>query len=210
MQMGANGIETDVRRTKDGVLVLFHDEDLRRVTGQEGKISDYTYEELKTFNVKKGDIHDKIPTLEDFLDHFAYRDITFAIELKDNDIEKEVADLIFKYGIEKKTVITAFELERIRKIKEYAPTLRVGYLTNLLNDNVINKLIKIGADEYCPYSQTVTAETAAMLHRLGFNVRAWGISDEATMKQVYDAGADGMTVNFPDKLLQYIAQKNEE
>ena len=49
-----------------------------------------------------------------------------------------------------------------------------------------------------------------MLHRLGFNVRAWGISDEATMKQVYDAGADGMTVNFPDKLLQYIAQKNEE
>ena len=208
MQMGANGIETDVRRTKDGVLVLFHDEDLRRVTGQEGKISDYTYEELKTFNVKKGDIHDKIPTLEDFLDHFAYRDITFAIELKDNDIEKEVADLIFKYGVEKKTVVTAFELERIRKIKEYAPTLRTGYLTNLLNDEVINELIKIGADEYCPYSQTVTAETAAMLHRLGFNVRAWGISDEATMKQVYDAGADGMTVNFPDKLLQYIAEKN--
>ena len=51
LRRGANGIETDVQRTKDGVLVLFHDDTLKRVTGQEGSIQDYTYEELQGFDV---------------------------------------------------------------------------------------------------------------------------------------------------------------
>ena len=209
MQMGANGIETDVRKTKDGVLVLFHDDTLDRVTGVEGKIGDFTYDELKSFPVKKGEIHDLIPTLEDFLSHFSYRDITFAIELKDDGIEKEVADLIFKYGIEKKTVVTAFEIERIRRIKEYAPTLRTGFLTGRIDDALTDELIAIGADEICPKGSNVTTENVEKWHRLGFNVRAWGISDESIMKQVYDAGANGMTVNFPDRLLDYIRKENE-
>ena len=51
----------------------------------------------------------------------------------------------------------------------------------------------------------LTAETVDKCHRVGFSVRAWGIANEEIMKQVYDAGADGMTVNFPDKLIDYIA-----
>ena len=47
---GANGIETDVQKTKDGVLVLFHDDTIDRVSDGEGKLSDYTFEELR--NVK--------------------------------------------------------------------------------------------------------------------------------------------------------------
>jgi len=110
-------------------------------------LEDYTYEELQSFSVKKGTLYDKIPTLEDFLAHFAYRDITFAIELKVDGIEKEVADLIFRYGIDKKTVVTAFEMERIRKTKEYAPLLRVGYLTKNVDEDVIHQLMEFGADE---------------------------------------------------------------
>ena len=51
----------------------------------------------------------------------------------------------------------------------------------------------------------LTAETVDKCHRVGFSVRAWGIANEEIMKRVYDAGADGMTVNFPDKLIDYIA-----
>ena len=43
------------------------------------------------------------------------------------------------------------------------------------------------------------------LHAEGFRVRAWGVAHEALMRQVVEAGADGMTVNFPDKLLAYMA-----
>lgn len=208
MQMGANGIETDVRRTRDGVLVLFHDATLERVTGHTGKIADYTYSELQELTVQKDGLHDKIPTLEDFLAHFAYRDITFAIELKADGIEKEVADMIFRYGIEGKTVVTAFELERLKRIKAYAPSLSVGFLTESTDEGMLRELVALGAAEYCPYGPSVTPEAVKAWHALGLSVRAWGIANEKIMKTVYDAGVDGMTANFPDALLRYIADCN--
>ena len=210
MQMGANGIETDVRRTRDGVLVLFHDATLTRVTGAEGDVADCTYAELQELLVKKGELHDKIPTLEDFLAHFAYRDITFAIELKADGIEKEISDLIHRYGIEEKTVVTAFELDRLKNVKAYAPALRIGYLTKAVDDALVDNLVEMGAYEICPHGEDVTPESTAKWHARGLNVRAWGIADEAIMKKVYDAGADGMTVNFPDLLLRYMAEKKRD
>ena len=207
LYMGANGIETDVRKTKDGVLVLFHDSTLERVVGKEGAIEDYTYDELQDFLVKKGELSDWIPTLEDFLSHFAHRNITFAIELKAPDVEETVADMILRYGVEKKTFVTSFNLEYIKNIKKYAPCLRIGYLAKTVDQTVINELISIGADEICPRGTDVTPDKVAAWHRLGFNVRAWGISDEQIMRAVYDAGADGMTVNFPDRLISYILQR---
>ena len=80
--MGANGIETDVQVTKDGIAVLFHDDTLDRVTGQSGSIYDYTFEELQNFFVVKNEYRDKIVKFDDFLKYFHFRDITFAIELK--------------------------------------------------------------------------------------------------------------------------------
>ena len=204
--MGANGIETDVWLTKDGVPVLFHDDTLNRVCGVDGCITDYTFEELQKFLVTKGDLSDKIPTLEDFFAHFSYRDITFAIELKGPGAEKATADLIRKYGIEKKTVVTSFNLDYIKNMKKYAPDLRIGFLTNTVDDELIEELLSIEADEICPKGTEVTAENVDRWHRLGFNVRAWGIGDEELMRAVCEAGADGMTVNFPDKLTEYIAK----
>ena len=140
LYMGANGIETDVQKTKDGVLVLFHDDTVTRVTGAEGKICDYTYEELLKLDVKNGDLKDKIPTLEDFLAHFSHFDITFAIELKGADVEKGTADLIHKYGVQDKCIATSFAFEYIENIKKYAPDLRVGLLTGDSDEKLIAEL----------------------------------------------------------------------
>lgn len=205
LQMGANGIETDVQKTKDGVLVLFHDDTLERVTGASGAIADYTLAELQKLWVRKDDLCDKIPTLEDFLAHFACRDMTFAIELKVGGIERDVAELIFRYGIAHKCVVTSFEIDYIRALKAYAPTLCVGYLTEAIDDGVTAALLEMGAEELCPEGCDVTPERVAAWHAQGFNVRAWGISNTEIMRRVYDAGVDGMTVNFPDLLLDYIA-----
>lgn len=202
--MGANGIETDVQITKDGVLVLFHDDTLTRVTGAEGSICDYSYDELLSLSVKKNELTDKIPTFEDFLSHFAHRDITFAIELKVGGVEQAVADMIFKYGIEKKTVVTSFNIDYIRAVKRYAPTLRIGYLTDKIDDTLIDELLSMGAEEICPKGALLTAEQVSEWHTRGLNVRAWGIYDVDIMRSVYAAGADGMTVNFPDRLVEHI------
>ena len=201
LYMGANGMETDVRRTKDGALVLFHDKTLERTTGESGAVSDYTLDDLRAFSVKKNGLHDRIPTLEEFLYSFAFRDLTLAVELKDDGIEEDVLALLRKYNAQKKTVITAFRLDRLKAMHALDPLQKLGYLAKgEITDDLLAELRSCGIDELCPSADQITGERVAHWHERGFRVRAWGVSDEEKMKNVYMAGADGMTVNFPDKL----------
>ena len=202
--MGANGIETDVQMTKDGILVLFHDNTITRLTGRDGCIADYTLDELKEFTFEKNSLKDKIVVFEDFLKLFAFQDINFAIEIKQAGIETQIADMIRKYNISHKTVVTSFMPEAICKIKEYAPELHIGLLKEGVKDETLEKLKAMGAEEICPRASEITSENVAKWHREGFNVRAWGVENEELMKNVYDCMADGMTVNFPDKLVEYV------
>ena len=210
LYMGANGIETDIHKTADGTLVLFHDDTLTRVCGVEGRPEDLTCEEFTALRVHGGDLWDHPVTFEDFLIHFADKELTFAIELKGAECEEAVADMIFKYGLERKCTVTSFHFEYIKRIKEYAPTLRIGYLTSRLDDETVQSLIDISADEYCPRGRTLTREWVEKLHRIGFNVRAWGVENEEMMQYLYDIGVDGMTVNFTDKLTEYIKSKKND
>ena len=210
MYMGANGIETDVQMTKDGVLVLFHDDTIMRLTGAEGSIQDYTLEQLRQFTFENNGLTDKIVVFEDFLQQFGWRDITFAIEIKQAGIESQVVDMIRKYNIQSKTIVTSFMLGSVRATKAYAPEQKVGLLTKEVTEELLAELKTIGAEQLCPYAMDVTEETVARWHAQGFEVRAWGVKDEILMRQVYDAGAEGMTVNFPDKLTKYIAEKTKE
>lgn len=116
--MGANGIETDVQIAKDGIPVLFHDDKLQRVTGETGCIGDYTFDELQSIRVKNNGFEDKIIKFEDFLKFFGFCDLTFAVELKQFGTAKPVADMIRKYGLEKKVVITSFKLEEVYAMRD--------------------------------------------------------------------------------------------
>lgn len=208
--MGANGIETDVRLTKDGVPVLFHDGDMMRTTEREGSIADLTYEELKSIYVKAHGKYDRIVRLDDFLEAFGFRDITLAIELKAKGTAKAVTDAVAKYGVGKKTVITSFDYEEVCIAKSLAQGVKCGYLTSNVTDELLTDMRKHGIDEICPKATDITAELVIKWHSLGFNVRAWGVKDEEIMRSVYDMGVNGMTVNFPDKLVAYIESKNDE
>ena len=205
--MGANGIETDIQRAKDGTLVLFHDDTLLRVTGQPGCVGDYTFSELQQFDVQKNGFADKIVSFEDFLRHFAFRDITFAIELKGAGVEQDTADLLRKYGLEKKAVVTSFELEYLKNFRSYAPEFQIGYLTQSTDDSTLEALKAMGAEEYCPEAHLMTPALVAKWHAMGFRVRAWGVYNPDLMRHAYACGADGMTVNFPDLLTAHRAEQ---
>ena len=202
--MGANGIKTDVQRAKDGTLVLFHDDTLLRVTGQPGSVADYTFEQLRQFNVVKNGFADKIVSLEDFLRHFAFRDITFAIELKGAGVEKDTADLLRKYCLEEKAVVTSFELEYLKNFRAYAPEFQIGYLTESAEDSTLAVLKEMGAEEYCPEAHMMTPTLVEKWHGMGFRVRAWGVYNPDLMRHACACGADGMTVNFPDLLTAHL------
>lgn len=208
LEMGANGIETDIHRTRDGVLVLFHDDEIDRVTDGTGMVSDYTYGELMrlyVFNHSQGRT-DRIVTLEDFLKYFSFRDLTFAIELKQDGVEKETIDMLEAFGVREKTVLTSFSYESIRNAKRYNSRYRVGYLYDEEEKEPLEKLREIGGEELCPFAELLNREIVEEYHSMGLSVRPWGIYTPAIMEKACACGVDGMTINFPDVLTRFLRE----
>jgi len=204
----ANGIETDVRITADGIPVLFHDDTLQRTAGQPGSVRDYTLEQLRSFMISTpdGGQHDRIVTLEEFCRLFGHRDLHFAVELKENGIEEQVLSLLAQYGMKEKSIITAFEFPRLEQVRRLGDW-EIGWLISKADDTAVEKLLSIGGKQICPKASTLTPETVDALHGRGLNVRAWGVSSPELMEAVLDAGADGMTINFPDLLTEALAMR---
>ena len=94
---------------------------------------------------------------------------------------------------------------RLEEIRAYAPELPTGWLVGEASEATIAQAHEMAVTQICPSAKTVTPELVRRLHAEGFVVRAWAVTTEALMRQVVEAGADGMTVNFPDKLLAFLA-----
>ncbi len=206
---GANGFETDVQLTKDGVAVLFHDDTVDRVSNGTGKLCDYTLEELRKLKIYGNNtlgFYDRVITLREFLDNFARYDISFAMELKGPGVEEVTLNMMEEYGLLERTTFTSFKYDYIKKIKELNPKARVGWLVFKVDDEAINKLQEIGGEEMAPMAEDFDEELCAKCREEGFGVRAWGVTSIALMKKMCALGVDGMTVNFPDRLVQYIGR----
>lgn len=207
---GANGIETDVQKTKDGVLVLFHDDTVDRVTDGKGKLCDYTYEELRRLKVYGScttGFYDRVITLREFLENFARYDISFAMELKGPDVEEGTLSMIKEFGVLDRTTFTSFQLDYIKKIKELDKNARVGYLCFPEDVDADEKLLAFGAEEIAPEAIAINEESIAKWRAKGLGVRAWGVTSVAIMKKMADLEVDGMTVNFPDRLFEYLNRR---
>ena len=205
---GANGIETDVQYTRDKVLVLFHDDTLNRVTDHNGPLCDYTFEELqqvRVFGNAPHSFYDRILTLKEFLDKFSQYPIRFAMELKGEGVEEETLAAIEKAGVFDRTTFTSFRFEAIQKIKALNPAARVGWLTWNPNQTDIEQLLSIGGEEMAPNAEHITQEMMDTLRKNGLGVRAWGVTDTTLMEKMCRLNVDGMTVNFPDKLEEYLS-----
>lgn len=208
---GANGIETDVRRSKDGELILFHDKILDNVTDGKGDVNDLTLQELKCLKVFGNcatDFYDRILTLREFLSCFANYDIHFAIELKDSDLEEDVLRLVEEFGIQDRITITSFEFAYLSKVKQICPDTRIGWLVKEPDEEHIQQLLSIGGEEICPDAKSITDESLQRWRDAGLGVRAWGVPGKRALKKLCDLGVDGMTVNYPDRLYQYIGAIN--
>lgn len=204
-QMGADGIETDVQSTKDGVLVLFHDSNLKRLADDERNLSDMTYAELCRVDIgsHKGAnfAGERVPTLEEFIHHFSGKGLHLALELKQAGIEKQVLDMILPRWQPDHLIITSFIWETLPVVHTLAPHIRTGYLTRRQDMALIEEMRQSGVRQYCPDGRIVTQEAINAFRDAGFSIRAWGISDETVMHRVLGLGIDGgMTVNFPDLL----------
>ncbi len=213
LRMGANGIETDVQMTNDGVAVLFHDNTLDEATDGSGRICDLSFDELCRIRVtgRPGQTVEPqpIPTLEEFLKRYGKAGIMLAIELKQDGVEAETLRQIRAYADPAYVIVTSFKYPLLVNARAIWPDLRLGWLMKDKDlPEALPKAEAIGLYQLCPRATDVTAETVALWHEKGYDVRAWGVADETIMKHTVEMGMDGMTVNFPDKLTAFMKGRN--
>lgn len=133
-EKGFDGIETDVQMTKDGELVLIHDEKINRTSTGKGYVKDYTLEELKkfNFNAKKKGFY-PIPTLKELLTFIQQKEFIVNLEIKTDvieypEIEKKTIEMVHELGVEKQVIYSSFHLASVIRLKELDSQAYVGYL----------------------------------------------------------------------------------
>lgn len=210
LEMGANGIETDIRLTADHQLVLFHDQTMERTAGLAASVEECTYAQLLRIDlgsyISVRYRNERIVLLDDFLKYFAGKEIQLALELKGKGVESGTLDLISRYGCEGHTVVTSFSFDSLKTVRRFDRTVHLGYLTEEIDDDTIKALEMNRIGQICPRASLISPASVHLAHERGLTVRAWGVADESLMRRAIECGVDGMTVNFPDKLAQAAAQ----
>ena len=204
---GADMIETDVRLTKDGVLVLMHDDKVDRTSHGSGLVCEKTNEELLQLNVGGKTEPAVIPTLEELLQLLSERNILLNLEVKEyytpgNEarcaecIEKCIA-LIEKYDFHEKMVFNSFDAYVLEYIAEKYPD---RYLLHGFYPYSIMQNVKRNPDEYLYCACLFSMNPANYRYLQSKNIEPWigaGVTIESRLKECFDMGAKLITTNFP-------------
>ncbi|KAA9022295.1 glycerophosphodiester phosphodiesterase family protein [Niallia endozanthoxylica] len=130
--LGADLIETDVHRTKDGHLVIMHDYTVDRTTNGTGAVADLTLEQIRALDagIKFGPefAGEKVPTFKEYLQAFKGKDVVLLVENKATGIAEQVMKEIEEEGMTDQVLIQSFHLGEIIKSDEVNPTVGIGYL----------------------------------------------------------------------------------
>ena len=209
LDLGARHLELDVQQSSDGHLVIIHDDLLDRTTNGHGPVGQHTLAELQALDAgawfDPKFTGERIPTLDAVLHRYAGRaHLHLEIKGKSAGLSERTADRIRALNWTQAVTMTSFQKDKLEALCAYAPELPAGWLLRTLDDAVIREAQRMGIAKLCPKADRVTPELVTQLRSAGFNVRAWGVSDEALMRRAADACVDGMTVNFPDKLIAYL------
>jgi glycerophosphoryl diester phosphodiesterase len=209
LALGVDGIETDVQKTKDGILVLFHDDLLDRTTNGVGVLQEASWQELRQLDAGSwcGPRYagEQIPLLIEALQRYGTR-TWFDLEIKQAAIEYEVLDMVEQSGLLERVTFTSQDFPTICNIKKKNPLARVGYLTADFSEEVLRRVVEVGMQDFCPRAEKITEPLVNLWRSLGLFIRACGVKNTDMMKKAIHAGVDGMTFDFPDLLLKELGR----
>lgn len=207
--MGAGGIETDVQRTADGVLVLIHDATVDRTTDGTGAVKDLTWEQLSRLDagswLDAKWAGERIVRFDDFLDWSFPTDGTSSgmvtcLEVKAADATEGTIEMLVARELTERPdlQLSSFNWETVLRLRDALPDLTIGFLTPRFDAVEIERVLDAGLAQICPRADLLTAELVAEAHDRELQVRAWGVSAREHLALVYSTGADGTTLNWPD------------
>ena len=214
IDMGADGIELDVQLTKDGEMVVIHDEWIDRTCEGTGWVKDYTLEELRRFNFNKTCPkyeHADIPTLRQVYELVKPTSLTINVELKTGivfypDLEKRVLELTKEFGMEDRVLYSSFNHRSCVKLHELEPEAYVGFLCMDGPIDMAAYVSKFGGNaihpalynlQYPDYMKDAIA--------YGLDVNSWTINEPEHMMMACKLGINAIITNHPDRAKEIIA-----
>ncbi len=199
MELGVDFIEVDVRQTKDGELVILHDEKIDRTTDGNGYVNEITYSQLKKFDAGawKGFHGEKIPHLMEVFDIIGGR-CGLLIEIKQCDIEK-LCRCISKNCSDLKMFIGSFNIDYIEQVRSILPALPATLISFSVPDH-LNRLIEKGIRKLDIHYRSLNSEIVRSLVGKGFLVNCWTVDEENEMITCINMGVQFITTNRPDIL----------
>jgi glycerophosphoryl diester phosphodiesterase len=205
LELGADWIELDVHLSRDGALIVIHDETLERTTNGRGLVRDHTLSELRSLDAGQGQ---HIPTLDEVLRWACQRDVMVDIEIKNAPIyydgmEKNIVAALHETGMTGRVIVISFDHAAVRHIKQLEPKVATGVLYSCRPlDGGVGLARAANADAVLPQWSYVTAVDVKLAHDAGLAVAPWATSDPAALRRLIEAGVDAIATNHPDVLAE--------
>lgn len=226
-ELDADVVETDVQRSKDGVLILMHDTTLERTTDVERRfpgrapwrVRDFTYAEIEKLDAGswRGERFEgeRVPTLKRLLDRLTGSGMGLRLEVKSPElypgIGKDVRD-VFKahpYWLDRvpdRFVVQSFDEDFVRDFERLMPAVTKG----VLGTPDLGELASIAryADEVNPKHTSVDGAYVDRVHSLGMDCLLWTVDEKEDIARALDLGTDGLISNRPDLAREVLQTHN--
>ncbi len=200
IELGCDGIETDVQLSKDGIPVLIHDETVDRTTTSSGFVKDFTCSELRDMG---------IPSLEQLMILVRLNHIILNLELKNGivlykELEEKVITIIKKYHMEQRVILSSFNHESMVKCKQIDASIMTGllYIENLVHPEKYCKYV--GADALHPNYRVVNKKMVEAAHEQYIKVNVYTVNEEEDIQRMIELEVDMVITNYPDRVRKYL------
>lgn len=210
LEQGADGIELDVRLTRDGAMVILHDDRVDATTNGEGRVGDLTLTEIQALDAGAwfGEAFrgTRIPTLDEVFEAVGKR-TRINVEIKAESIrgegiETQVAAAIRRHGLERSTIISSFNPITLRRFRVVMPEVPIGYLYDKETPPFVPHLmIGLAHEAKNPHHSMIDAAYMAWAKQGGYRVNTWTVNDPARAVELRDLGVDCIITDTPDKII---------
>jgi glycerophosphoryl diester phosphodiesterase len=210
MQLGATMTEIDVHLTKDGHVVLMHDDSLHRTTNGRGLVAEKTVDEIKKMDAgswfDKAYAGEPVPTLDEVMDLVRGK-MKLNIEIKISGLEPDIAErtiaVIHENEFSDQCVITSFDRATIEKVKVLAPDIRTGWIfSKIPGPEIFGGTWEVLSVNY----KSVTPEFMEKARAANKQVYVWTVNKPAIMKRMIQLGVDAILTDYPDRLIEVLDQ----
>ena len=213
VRQGAHGVELDVHLSKDGEVVVAHDETIDRVANGSGIIQEMTLAELKKYRFNKTvPSYEKatIPTLREVYELLGPAGLSVNVELKNNayayeGMEEKCIALAAEMGMTDRVLYSSFNHYSLLHVKELDASLPCGLLYSATMVRPWEYARSLGMDAIHPhYAQLLVPNLVHDAHENNVLVNPWTVDEASHLRLVFKTGADIIITNYPDRALEIL------